>query len=179
MIIDIIVIILLTMAAIKGFSRGLIVAVFSFFAFMIGLAAALKLSALVAKWLGENVSISQQWLPVVAFALVFVGVVLLVRMGAKAIEAGLKVVLLNWVNRLGGMIFYVILYLMIGSVLLFYAEQLKWITPEMTKTSQTYPVLKPWAPEIINGLSKVLPFFQSLFDDLQQFFGNLAAKQGN
>lgn len=167
------------MAVIKGFSRGLIVAVFSFLAFMIGLAAALKLSALVAKWLGENVNISQKWLPVVAFALVFVGVVLLVRMGAKAIEAGLKVVLLNWVNRIGGMIFYVILYLMIGSVLLFYAEQLQWITPEMIKSSQTYPVLKPWAPEIINGLSKVLPFFQSLFDDLQQFFGNLAAKQGN
>lgn len=167
------------MAVIKGFSRGLIVAVFSFFAFMIGLAAALKLSALVAKWLGENVNISQKWLPVVAFALVFVGVVLLVRMGAKAIETGLKVVLLNWVNRIGGMIFYVILYLMIGSVLLFYAEQLQWITPEMAKTSQTYPVLKPWAPEIINGLSKLLPFFQSLFDDLQQFFGNLAAKQGN
>lgn len=167
------------MAVIKGFSRGLIVAVFSFLAFMIGLAAALKLSALVAKWLGENVNISQKWLPVVAFALVFVGVVLLVRMGAKAIETGLKVVLLNWVNRIGGMIFYVILYLMIGSVLLFYAEQLQWITPEMAKSSQTYPVLKPWAPEIINGLSKLLPFFQSLFDDLQQFFGNLAAKQGN
>lgn len=178
MIIDIAVVVLLAMALIKGYSRGLIVAVFSFFAYLIGLAAALKLSALVAKWLGDNVNISQQWLPVVAFALVFIGVVLLVHMGARAIETGLKIVLMNWVNRLGGMIFFVILYLMIGSVLLFYAEQLKWITPEMTKTSQTYPVLKPWAPEIINGLSKVLPFFQSLFDDLQQFFGNLA-KQGN
>lgn len=178
MIIDIAVVILLTMALIKGYRRGLIVAVFSFFAYLIGLAAALKLSALVAKWLGDNVNISQQWLPVVAFAIVFVGVVLLVHMGARAIETGLKIVLMNWVNRLGGMIFFVILYLMIGSVLLFYAEQLKWITPEMIKTSQTYPVLKPWAPEIINGLSKVLPFFQSLFDDLQQFFGNLA-KQGN
>lgn len=167
------------MAAIKGYSRGLIVAVFSFFAFMIGLAAALKLSVLVTKWLGENVNVAQKWLPVVSFALVFVGVVLLVRIGAKAIESGLKIVMLNWLNRLGGMIVYVIIYLMIGSVLLFYAEQLQWITPEMTKSSQTYPILKPWAPEIINGLSQVLPFFQSLFDDLQQFFGNLAAKQGN
>ncbi|MBL7726441.1 MAG: CvpA family protein [Dinghuibacter sp.] len=177
MIIDLAFIVLLTMAVIKGYTRGLVVAVFSLLAFIIGLAAALKLSALVAKWLGDNVNISEKWLPVASFALVFIGVVLLVRMGAKAIEKTMQFVLLGWVNKLGGILFFSVLYLMIGSVLLFYAEQLKWISPETIKASQTYPVLKPWAPEIINGLSFVFPFFQSLFTDLQQFFGNLAAKQ--
>lgn len=177
MIIDLAFVILLILAIIKGYNRGLVVAVFSFLAFMIGLAAALKLSALVAKWLGENVNVSEKWLPVASFALVFLGVVLLVRMGAAAIERTLKIVLLGWVNKLGGILFFSVLYLMIGSVLLFYAEQLKWITPETIKSSQTYPILKPWAPKIINVLSLVFPFFQSLFDDLQQFFGNLAARQ--
>jgi membrane protein required for colicin V production len=114
---------------------------------------------------------------VASFALVFIGVVLLVRLGANAVEKTLKFALLGWVNKAGGILFFVALYLMIGSVVLFYAEQLKWVTPEMTKSSQTYSILKPWAPKIINGLSVVFPFFQSLFDDLQQFFGNLAAKQ--
>lgn len=177
MIIDFAFVILLILAIIKGYNRGLVVAVFSFLAFMIGLAAALKLSALVAKWLGENVNVSEKWLPVASFALVFLGVVLLVRMGAAAIERTLNIVLLGWVNKLGGIVFFSVLYLMIGSVLLFYAEQLKWVTPETIKSSQTYPILKPWAPKIINGLSVVFPFFQSLFDDLQQFFGNLATRQ--
>lgn len=177
MIIDLAFIVLLTMAVIKGYTRGLVVAVFSLLAFIIGLAAALKLSALVAKWLGDNVNISEKWLPVASFALVFIGVVLLVRMGAKAVEKTMQFALLGWVNKLGGILFFAVLYLMIGSVLLFYAEQLKWLTPETIKSSQTYPMLKPWAPKIINGLSVVFPFFNSLFDDLQQFFGNLAAKQ--
>jgi membrane protein required for colicin V production len=176
MIIDIAFVILLVMAAIKGYSRGLIVAVFSLLAFIIGLAAALKLSALVAGWLGENVNVSKQWLPVASFAIVFIGVVLLVNMGAKLVERTIKFALLGWVNKAGGILFYAVLYLMIGSIVLFYAEQLKWVTPETIKSSQTYPVLKPWAPKIINGLSVVFPFFQSLFDDLQQFFGNLASK---
>lgn len=179
LIIDIIFAVLVAIAAIRGYSSGLVVAVFSFLAYMIGLAAALKLSALVAGWLGQNVNVSQQWLPVISFFLVFLGVVLLVRMGAKAIEKSLNIVMLGWVNKLGGMAFFIVLYLMIGSIFLFYAEQMKWISPETTRSSQTYPLLKSWGPSIINGLSVVLPFFQQLFEDLQQFFGNLAAKQAN
>jgi membrane protein required for colicin V production len=179
MIIDLAFAVLLALAAIRGYSAGLVVAVFSLLAFMIGLAAALKLSALVAGWLGENVNISQQWLPVVSFFIVFLGVVILVRMGAKAIEKSLHIVMLGWLNKLGGVLFFAVLYLMIGSIFLFYAEQLKWITPETTKASLTYGILKPWAPAIINGLSVVFPFFQRLFEDLQQFFGNLAPKQVN
>jgi len=49
------------------------------------LAAALKLSALAASYLGENVNISQRWLPVIAFAVVFIIIVLLVRLAAKAL----------------------------------------------------------------------------------------------
>ena len=48
MIIDIIVVIILILAAIKGFRQGLIVALFSVIAFIVGLAAAIKLSVVVA-----------------------------------------------------------------------------------------------------------------------------------
>ncbi len=64
MFIDIIVFILLIIAVFKGLSKGLIVAVFSFLGFFIGLAAALKLSTIAASYLGKNVSISERWLPV-------------------------------------------------------------------------------------------------------------------
>ena len=54
MIIDIIFLILLALAVIKGISRGFIVAVFSFFAIIIGVAAAMKLSYIVANWLQHS-----------------------------------------------------------------------------------------------------------------------------
>ena len=72
MLIDIVAFILLLLAIYKGWTKGFIVAVFSFIAFIVGLAAALKLSAVVAAYIGESVSVSQRWLPVIAFLLVFV-----------------------------------------------------------------------------------------------------------
>ncbi|MES2882370.1 MAG: CvpA family protein, partial [Bacteroidota bacterium] len=71
MLLDIIAIGLLIFAIYKGLRKGLIVALFSFIAFIVGLAAALKLSAVAAGYIGQAVSISDRWLPVIAFFLVF------------------------------------------------------------------------------------------------------------
>ena len=86
MFIDTVLAVLLIIAIFKGFSKGLIVAVFSLLAFMIGLAAAVKLSAVVAGYIGDTVSVSEKWLPFVSFIIVFLVVVIIVRIGAKIIE---------------------------------------------------------------------------------------------
>ena len=124
MFIDIITVILFVLAVFKGLRKGFIVAVFSFFAYLIGLAAALKLSALMADYIGTNVQVSQRWLPFLAFFVVFVIVILLVRLGAKAIEGAVRLLLLGWLNRLSGALLYILLYFFIYSILLFYATQL-------------------------------------------------------
>ncbi|MDB5196677.1 MAG: colicin production protein [Flaviaesturariibacter sp.] len=176
MFIDVIVLVLLLVALFKGLRKGLIVAIFSFLAFIIGLAAALKLSTAMAAYLGENISISQRWLPVVAFIAVFVIVLLLVRLGAKAIEAAVRLVMLGWLNRIGGVLFFALLYLFVFSILLFYSDSLHLIN-ESTKTdSQTYPYLQPLAPKIINGLGAILPFFKNMFAELSSFFENVSKK---
>ncbi len=176
MFIDIIVVVLLVMAAFKGLRKGLVVAVFSFLAFLIGLAAALKLSAVVADYLGHNISVSQRWLPVLAFILVWVAVAVLVRLGARLIEGVLRVALLGWLNRLGGVVFFALIYLFIFSIVLFYAMQLHLINPETAQASVTYPYLQPLAPQVINALGVVLPFFKNMFTELLHFFQNVADK---
>ena len=72
MVIDIITVILLAMALWKGYSRGFIVAIFSFLAILIGLAAAIKLSVIVTGWLSSSTNISKDWLPVISFAAVMI-----------------------------------------------------------------------------------------------------------
>lgn len=101
MLIDLLFVILLVLAVIKGFQRGLIVGIFSFVAILVGLAAAIKLSAVVAGYIGESVRISDQWLPVISFAVVFIAVVLLVRLGANLLEKTVEIGMLGWLNRLG------------------------------------------------------------------------------
>lgn len=176
MIIDIIAIALLVLSIFKGFRNGLVVAIFSLLAFIIGLAAALKLSAVVAEYLGATTSISKRWLPILAFAIVFFVVVLLVKLGAKAIEGGLRVAMLGWLNKLGGVVFYGVLYFFIFSIVLFYATQLQIIKPETAETSATYPVIYPVAPVIMDALGSIVPFFNNMFAELENFFAELSRK---
>jgi len=169
--IDIIVLGLLILAGNKGLRKGLVLAVFSLLAFVIGLALALKFSTLVAGYLGEHTNVSGRWLPVLAFLLVFVAVLLLVRLGARMVEGTLNLVLLGWVNRLGGFLFFAFLYLFIFSILLFYADQLLLLKPTLKEQSISWPWLRELAPKVIAGLGTVLPFFRNLFGELAGFFG--------
>lgn len=176
MFIDIVVVILLLFATFKGLRKGFVVGLFSFLAFIIGLAAAIKLSTVAAFHLGNSINISQRWLPVLAFILVFILVVFLVGLGARAIEAVIKMTMLGWANKLGGIILFVFIYLFIFSIILFYAEQLHLIKPETMQNSVAYPILQPLAPKVINALSVIFPFFKNMFTDLLDFFDNVAVK---
>jgi len=173
---DIAVVVLLIIAVFKGLTKGLVVAFFSFIAFIVGLAAALKLSAVVAVYIGKAASISGRLLPVLAFFAVFLITVLLIRLCAKAIEKVLELSMLGCINRLGGVVFYILIYLFIFSILLFYAESLHMVKPETAQASVAYPYLRPLAPKIINAISTVLPVFKNMFAELLHFFQNVADK---
>jgi membrane protein required for colicin V production len=177
MLIDIIAFVLLIIAVFKGLRKGLIVAVFSFLAFIIGLAAALKLSTLMADYIGSNVEVSQRWLPFIAFIAVFLIVVLLVRLGAKLLQGAVQMVMLGWVNRIGGVLFFVLIYFFIYSILLFYATQLHLIKPETIKASSTYDFIAPFGPKVMDILGAVLPFFKDMFEELLHFFDAVGEKK--
>lgn len=174
MIIDILVAILIIIALVKGYRNGFIVAVFSVIALLVGLAAAIKLSALVAEYLKDSVNISVKWLPALAFALVFLGAVLLVRLGAGAIQKTMELVMLGWLNRLAGILLYTLLYLVIFSVILFYAEKMHLLTELTILDSKAYHFLQPWGPRAIAGIAVILPFFKDMFHELEMFFGRIA-----
>ena len=167
---------LILLAIIKGYQKGLILAVFSIIAFIIGLAAALKLSAVVAEHLKDNVNVSAKWLPFIAFALVFFVVVLLVRLGAKLIEKTFQAVMLGWLNRIGGILLYAALYLIILSIFIFYAEKLHLLQPATIQASATYKFILPWGPVIMDNIGRLIPVFKDMFGQLGDFFNSLSNK---
>ena len=176
MLLDIIFAVILILAIVKGFQRGLIVGLFSFLGIIIGLAAAIKLSTVVAGYIGNAVRISDTWLPVISFAVVFVIVVLLVRLGANMIQKTAEIAMLGWVNRLGGVLFYLAIYIIVYSVLLFYAEQIKLLQPDTVKDSATYGYVRPLGPKVIDGFAYVIPFFRDMFSELESFFDGVARR---
>ena len=174
MIFDIIVAVILILAIIKGWQRGLIVALFSVIALIVGLAAAIKLSVVVAGYIGNAVKVSDKWLPVISFAVVFLIVVLLVRLGAKFIQKTVELAMLGWLNRLGGILLYAGLYILIFSILVFYADQLGFIKPETKSQSVTYAYIEPLGPKLMDWIGKIIPLFKDMFSDLQDFFDSVS-----
>lgn len=174
MLIDIIFLLLMVYAIFKGITRGFIVAVFSFFAFYIGLAAALKFSAVVAEHLHEKFAVTSYWLPLICFAMVFIGVVLVVKVGATILKKVSGIVLLGWLDSVAGILLFAAMYLMIYSVILFYATRIQLISQPTQKASVTYFFVGPIGPQVIAFLGNIIPFFSDMFSQLTAFFEDVA-----
>lgn len=173
MFIDVSFFIVMIVAVFKGFTKGFIVGIFSFVAFIIGLAAALKLSVIVAHHLQTSSAITGKWLPVISFALVFIVVVLLVNIGARVLKKTVSLVMLGWIDRLGGILLYVCIYSIIFSIILFFAEKTFLIKAETVTASSVHDYVAPWGPKVIDNVGKIIPVFRDLFSQLKSFFETL------
>ena len=169
MFIDVAYLILIVVACYKGLRKGFIIAVFSVLGFIIGIAAALKLSAIVAVKLSAHTG-SAKWLPPLSFLLVFLAVAFLVSLAGKVIQKTFETVMLGWLNRLAGVVLFILLYSIIYSVFLFYAVQLHFIKSETLNNSIVYSYLQPLAPKIINSVGSIVPWFKNIFFQLENFF---------
>ncbi len=160
----------------NGYQKGLILGLFSLVAVIVGIASAMKLSVVVAGYIDDAVNVSREWLPVISFILVFIVVLILIRLGARAIEKGLQFAMLGWLNKIGGILLYAVIYTIIFSILLFYAEQIGFVKPERMSDSLTYSFVQPWGPKVINGFGDIIPLFRDMFADLQEFFAGVGKK---
>jgi membrane protein required for colicin V production len=176
MLIDLIWLGLLLLAAFKGYKRGLIVGVFSFVAVLVGLAAAVKLSVVAADYMRQYTEITGGWIPLLSFIAVFIIVVLLIRLGANAIEEAVKVVTLGWANKVGGVLLYAALFTLTYSVVLFYISSMGLFSKNLMQDSVTVGMLLKLGPWTIQKMAILFPLFKDMFSALQQFFADVRAQ---
>ncbi|MFM7838434.1 MAG: CvpA family protein [Chitinophagaceae bacterium] len=174
MVIDLLYLLLLVIGIYRGTQRGFIVAILSVAGYLIALAAALKLSAVTAQYLGQITSPSSKWLPFFSFLIVFLAVVWLTRLLAKLIETALKWIWLGWLNSLLGALLFLSGYTLIYSVVLFYLVHLHLLGPAALSHSYTYPFIQLWGPAFLDSLGAWIPAYRSLFHYLEDFFEGVA-----
>lgn len=162
---DFVTAIVLALGFFRGYRKGLIVALFSFVAVVLGVLVALKLSHLLSAWLMES-GVGGRWAPMVAYVLLFVGVGFLVRRGAKAIEGLTNAVMLGLFNKLAGGVLYALIGAIVWSSLLWLAARIGLVSEETKAASKTYAYLEPLAPAMYEKAGIVLPFARSAFNDL-------------
>lgn len=150
--IDIILLILLVFAAINGFRKGFIEELAGLIALILGIWAALQFSGLVASLIAENFNYQSKYLPVIAFAVTFIIVLILVNLIGGIASNIIKAVQLGFLNKLAGFAFGVIKGALVLSVFLVVFNKLDQdvhlISKEAKQNSRMFEPIKNFAPSI-------------------------------
>jgi len=175
MILDAIFLLFLVLFLIRGYKKGLVIALFAVFSLVVGLLCALKFSGVISGLLFDKQGSGALWAVFFSYIIVFTLTVWLVRLGAKAIDKAMSVVLLGWLNRLSGALLYGFLATLIFSTFLWMTDKMGLIGQETRSSSRCYGLLAGFAPGVFNAIGLLLPFIKSAFQDLSAFFDRVKA----
>jgi membrane protein required for colicin V production len=149
---DIIFLVIFLWSAYRGIKKGFVVMAASLAALILGIWGAIRFSNLTFVLLSKNFELKTQYLSLIAFALTFVVIVILVHLVARLIEKLLKAVALNFLNRIAGLFFGIITTAFIISVILVVMntidKKLPFIPEEHKSNSLLYEPLSKLAPAI-------------------------------
>jgi len=155
---DIIFLIPLLFAIYRGFKKGMVHMVASLAALVLGIFGAIKLRPMFASLLDSIFDIAPDYMNVIAFAVAFVSIVLVVHLLAFLVEKLIKAVALNLVNRLLGMGIGLLVTAFVLSMILWPVNQVnaekQIIKPERIEGSILYKPLSAFAPAVFPYLKK-------------------------
>ncbi len=126
----------------RGFKRGFIIEICTLMALILGIYGAVTFGDMARDYLQENYNTDHQMSMVLAFAILFILIVIVVFMFGKVLEGLIKMVALGLVNKIFGMIFGGAKFALIVSALLFVFEGFpgtrELLTNETKKSSYLY-----------------------------------------
>lgn len=157
-VLDIIFLIPLLYALYRGFKKGMIHMISSLAALILGIIGAIKLRPLFASLLDSVFTISHENMNIIAFAVAFLSIVIVVHLVAYLVEKLVKAVALNLLNRLLGTAFGFLVTAFILSMILWpineVNKQKQIIKPERIEGSLLYKPLSAFAPALFPYLKK-------------------------
>lgn len=148
--VDFIILAILAFALVRGFIKGLIIEVASILALILGIWGAIRFSGFVGQRLTEYFDLSTQYLGVIAFAITFIIIVLLVHLIANIIDKLLEAVALGIPVKLLGAVFGVLKTTLILSIIFVilntFNEKKDFLPKELLKGSILYYPISDFAP---------------------------------
>lgn len=128
--------------AFVGFKKGLVIELASIVALLLGIYGAIHLSDHTTSYLAAEFDLNTQWLGFLGFAITFLAIVIGVFFLGKLLDKMLKMIALGLVNRILGLLFGLLKYILIMSVLLFLIEnlngQFNWYDKSILEESLIY-----------------------------------------
>lgn len=154
--VDIVLCIPLIWGLYKGLSKGLIIEVASLVALALGIWGGIRFSDYASSFLANFFDLQTDYLPIIAFALTFIVIVIGVFTLAKLLERVINMASLKMINKLAGALFGILKFGLILSVLLMivdaFDERSGFLPMEMKHESLLYEPVSNIAPTIIPAI---------------------------
>lgn len=156
-IIDIVLIIPIAWFAYQGFRKGLIIEVAGLLALILGIYAGIHFSGYAADFLVRTFDMNERYVPVTAFAVTFLVVVILVIALGKILEKLVDIVALGFLNKFTGSLFGIMKGVVILSVILLVINKFdaRIISPDKKEGSILYGPVEALAPFLWDRLNRM------------------------
>ena len=166
MIIDAIIGICLALAFIRGWKKGMLWAIASLAAVVLGSLVSLKLSHRFAQYIQEQEIIDSKYTLVISYILLFLIVMYGLRFLIKMLEKLLQSLMLGWANRIAGGLLYISFTAFMLSSIFWLANEASILTIEAKSESLLYSSIEPIAPKGIEICGDALPFLKDMYTEV-------------
>ena len=164
-ILDIILGIILLLAFVTGFKKGLFVSLASLIGLVLGVYGAVYFSDFAAGYLSQWFSWSEQITKITAFAVTFLGIVLLISFAGKFLTKVADVAFLGIFNKFSGAVFNTLKIAFLVSVVFMFFNDWRGsgyvISEEKKDNSVLYPYVQPLAPMVLPYIIKEAKAFKN------------------
>jgi len=166
-ILDLLLLIPIISGAISGFRKGFIIGVISLLALIMGVLGGFYFLNWGVTILINEFGLSGRMLPVFAFIIIFIGIIIIVNFIGKVLKKIIHMILLGGVDRLAGALVGAFMWTFLVSSLIWVASVFKMSFPiDWEEGSLLYVYIKPVAPFIAGMLDGIIPAVSDIFEGL-------------
>jgi len=163
--VDIVIVAIILVGAYRGYKEGFIVEVFSLLALILGIIGGFMLLGNAMVMIDQNLDVNESILPFMAFAVVFVIIVIVVSLIGKMIKASISVTFLGSLDQAFGGVLGLLKSAFLLSVAIWLANYViaDWLADLHDKSILFGPVAD-FAPALTHVLGKWFPAVEDLFN---------------
>lgn len=166
MYIDLFLGVFIIMGLVQGFHRGIIRTVFAILGIIVGLLAALKFSPYLVNLFEHSLGLDPVLSLILGVLLTFFVIMWGIRWLGKSAEKTLKLVKLNFINRMLGSIVFAALMIVTYSAIIWLLGRTQ-VVPESQKVaSRSYPYLEQIPEQTSHVVEAVKPVFKGFWDKM-------------
>lgn len=163
--IDVLILIVVLLGAVGGYRHGLVMSLFSLAALILGVLGAFKLMGLAIVFLDQHWHIDRQFLPYIAFGIVFILIVIGVNLLGRVVRGVVHSTPFGMFDQVFGACLGILRSAFMLSVIFWIMDSMQIHLPEQwTDQSTLYPLTIRLAPQVTHWVGMLIPWFRDIFN---------------